>query len=132
MADINSRLGDLKEDAWQLAALCRDEGDTEAFRVLVDFSERITNLFRGRERPTAGKNTASSGLIDIFSHDGRHPAKLDLRRWTGQGSKCILMGGDWFSLSKAAASITGYQTRGPEWWKYKEGGELRPVSELKK
>jgi len=134
--NINGRLAGLKETAWQLAADCRDEGNTEAFRVLVDFSERLAYLIRGKETAAnpSGNGNPKSGLIDIFSPPGTyggHLARLDLSRWKGKASKCVLREGVWVSLSKAGGSITGYAIRGPEWWKYDRGGELVPVSELK-
>ena len=135
MADIDSKLAELKEKAWRLASLCQEEGDTEAFRALVDFTERIANLLRGRQRGGSISSVAA-GLIDIFSPGGRYSgrsAKLDLSRYKGPGSDCVLMGGDYVSLSKAAKSITHYETRGPEWWEWENSeGNRRPVSELLK
>ena len=130
MTQLRESLIDLGNEAWALAARYRDAGDTETSRVLVDFSERVANVMRSRaEHPLSREGNLD--LIPIFSADRSHAAQLDLSRWTKKGSKCVLVDGAWMSLSLSAATINGYQTRGPEWWRYEDHGEIRPVSRLK-
>lgn len=130
MTQVEDSLIRLRDETWTLAAQCRDAGDMESFRTLVDFNERLANLIRTRQHHS-GANTHSD-LIRIFSPDRKHVAQLDPARWTKRrGSKCVLIGGTWTTLSSAAATINGYQTRGPEWWHYDDDGQLKPVSLLK-
>lgn len=132
MPGIDDSLGQLRDTVWQLAVKCREEEDTGAFRVLLDIDTELADLLRGRSGTQESSADERSGLVTIFSPDRKHTAKLDPERWTKQkGSKCVLVEGKWTTLSRSAFNITRCQTRGPEWWRYEDEGQIRPVSALK-
>ena len=132
MSGIDDSLRQLRDASWQLAVKCREEEDTEAFRVLLDIDTELADLLRGRSGTQESSADERSGLVTIFSPDHKHTAKLDPERWTKQkGSKCVLVEGKWTTLSRSAFNITHCQTRGPEWWRYEDAGQIRPVSVLK-
>lgn len=128
------RLGNialLKEQTWQLASKSLEENDIEAYDLLVEFHKNVALLLK-RRTPAAGESQhPDQESVDVFSRDGKHSGLFDRSRWHGRGSKCVQVQGVWKSLSRAGADITGYQVRGPEWWRYKDDmGRMKPVSEL--
>ena len=138
--ELTPKLKELRDEAWQLARESLDEGDSHAYRTLVDMTERLTKLMVSSDTRAGTSDsdiptTSVGNSTPIFAlYKGqKYDAQLDPSRISGGRGRCVLLQGEWMTTSKAATSITGTSVNGWVFWKYyRDGGTIGRIEERRK
>jgi hypothetical protein len=125
---IREWLHELQEQVLEQAKTSLREGDSEAYRVLTEFAERLQKLSHDQQ-------PHGHQLIKIFSVDRQYQAHL-VPDYVAEGkSRCVVFDGDgrFRTPSGIGSQLTGHQVNGWIWWQYQnEKGETRPIDDFRK
>ena len=132
-------LNALKNEAWDLARRCIEQGETQISRTLVDFIERlatsgIRDLNHNNPVDVGTQRESDPGPLEIFvRYKGeRYEAEYDAKRLNGGRGRCVYFKSEWLTASLAARLITHTQVNGWRFWKYlRTDGTAGAIEELR-
>ena len=128
--DLHLKLAELKDQTWHLARESLDHGEKGIYRVLTDFVERLADLAVSLSIDDSDPSRRQSTMIPISkSYKGvLHEAQLDASRINGDGGQCVLIDGQWMTVSGAAKHATNGEAKGTNgwiWWTYRRDNGMR-------
>ena len=133
---LHLKLAELKDQTWHLARESLDHGKKDVYHTLTDFVERLTEL------------TASTSIDDLVGPKPTmipiskrykgilYEAQMDTSRINGDSGQCVLINGQWMTVSGAAKHATNGEARSTNgwiWWTYRrDNGTARQIDALRR
>ena len=130
--NLHLKLAELKDQTWHLARESLDHGRKDIYHMLTDFVERLTELTAddvvGPKPTTIPISKRYNGIL--------YEAQLDTSRINGDSGQCVLINGQWMTVSGAAKHATNGEARSTNgwiWWTYRrDNGTVGQIDGLRR
>lgn len=124
------KLGNLRDEVWQLARESLDSGDRTVYRTLIEVAEKLTPLVVTSSEDAA--RLPHERPIFARYKGTKYEATFGQARMNGGRSECVLYNSVWMTPSNAATRITGNNVNGWRFWKYqRDDGSIGLLTELR-
>jgi hypothetical protein len=136
--ELQRRARTLRDQAWELARDSLDQGEVQLYGVLEELVRQLTGLIAPSSVGENGSSGSKSALVPIHKrYNGvLHRAELDRSRINGRSGHCILLAGQWMTVSGAYQYATkrgGSNQNGWLFWRYlRDDGTEGQIDEFRR